>query len=80
MLRAMCLHLGITFRSEMISWPAGKRDSDGVWGKYWYETVWASTSFAEYKEIPLDLPAAQLAIAEQADPFYQVLYQHRLQA
>jgi len=80
MLRAMCLHLGITFRSEMISWPAGKRDSDGVWGKYWYETVWASTSFAEYKEIPLDLSAAQLAIAEQADPFYQVLYQHRLQA
>lgn len=78
MLRAMCEHLGISFRTEMISWPKGKRDSDGVWGKYWYDSVWKSTSFGEYREKPLELTAPQQAIADEAEPYYQVLHQHRL--
>ena len=78
MLRAMCNQFGITFRTEMIVWPEGKRDSDGVWGKYWYDSVWQSTGFAEYEEKQLNLTPEMQQIAEEADPYYQVLYQHRL--
>ncbi len=78
MLRAMCSQLDIPFRTEMIAWPEGKRDSDGVWGKYWYDSVWKSTGFAEYEEKPLNLNPEMQQIADQAEPYYQVLYQHRL--
>ncbi len=44
-LAALCAALGIGFDEAMLSWPAGSRPTDGVWGKYWYASVWASTGF-----------------------------------
>ncbi len=45
MLQALCATLGITFDSAMLHWPAGRRATDGIWAKYWYDTVERSTSF-----------------------------------
>ena len=39
-LRAMCRHVGVDFTPRMLAWPPGRRDSDGVWGRYWYDAVW----------------------------------------
>ncbi|HEY0437357.1 MAG TPA: hypothetical protein VGC92_11990 [Phenylobacterium sp.] len=47
LLTALCAALGVEFREEMLSWPAGRRDSDGVWAPAWYEAVERSASFAE---------------------------------
>ncbi len=80
MLEAMCDRLGIAFRTEMISWPAGQRESDGVWGRHWYDAVWRSTTFEPYRDKSPKLPPELRAIAEEAEPFYQVLYPHRLVA
>jgi hypothetical protein len=44
-LRALCAALSVPFSVSMLSWPAGPRDSDGVWGPYWYDSVWRSTGF-----------------------------------
>ncbi|NCF36349.1 MAG: HAD family hydrolase [Gammaproteobacteria bacterium] len=79
MLRAICGRLGIEFSSQMLSWPAGPRDSDGIWAKYWYESVWNSTGFAPYREKPPQLNQRNRAIASDARPYYETLYQHRLQ-
>ena len=49
MLRALCAALGIPFSAAMLSWPPGPRDTDGVWGPYWYESVWRSTGFGPYR-------------------------------
>ena len=38
--------LGVPFDDRMLAWPAGPRDSDGVWAPHWYDSVWASTGFA----------------------------------
>lgn len=46
MLRALCAALDIPFTDRMLSWPAGPRRSDGVWGAHWYPAVEASTGFA----------------------------------
>ena len=44
-LPALCSALGIGFDEAMLAWPAGPRPTDGVWAKYWYASVWASTGF-----------------------------------
>ena len=79
MLRRLCARLDIDFDPAMLSWPAGPRDSDGVWGKYWYDSVWQSTGFAPYRERNYDLHAREAAIAAQARPYYERLYRQRLQ-
>ena len=40
-LRWLCDWLGIAFTDRMLSWPAGPRDSDGVWAPHWYDAVLA---------------------------------------
>ncbi len=74
-LRRLCSRLGLEFENNMLDWPKGPRDSDGVWARYWYESVWNSTSFAPYRERPLSLKARESRIADQARPFYERLYQ-----
>ena len=49
-LGALCAALGIAFDEAMLAWPAGPRDTDGVWAKHWYARVWASTGFASPAE------------------------------
>lgn len=44
-LRALCAALGVPFSPAMLSWPPGPRPTDGVWGRYWYQSVWRSTGF-----------------------------------
>lgn len=78
MLRALCSLLHIEFDPAMLSWPPGPRASDGVWAKYWYDSVWKSSGFETYREKPLHLSKREREIADQAQPYYQQLYQHRL--
>ncbi len=77
-LRALCAALGVPFTDAMLSWPAGPRDTDGVWARYWYESVWRSTGFGRYRAPERTLPAPLAALAEQCQPYYQRLRAHRL--
>ena len=79
-LRALCLHLGIAFTARMLQWPAGPRDSDGVWAPHWYEQVWKSTGFDPWqpREVRLD-PSAQ-RVADACRPVYERLWQQRMRA
>ena len=78
MLEAICARLEIEFVPAMLSWPKGARDSDGVWAKHWYDSVWSSTGFATYREKDYQLSAKDLKISRQARPYYEELYQYRL--
>ena len=49
MLATLCEALAIPFDAAMLSWPAGRRESDGVWAPAWYHAVEESTGFAPYK-------------------------------
>ena len=76
----LCVSLGIEFSDRMLSWPAGKRDSDGVWAPAWYDTVERSTEFApprapaEIKNVGDNLRR----IADAARPHYERLAAFRL--
>jgi hypothetical protein len=79
MLTALCDAVGVPFREEMLSWPAGPRDSDGVWAPAWYAAVERSTGFAA-PERPASAPLADdlRKIADQARPHYEALARWKL--
>ena len=49
-LSKLCNYFDISFLEEMLSWPAGHRKSDGIWGSHWYKNVINSNGFLPYKE------------------------------
>src|SRR5689334_11891126 len=73
-LSKLCAALGIPWTDEMLSWPAGRRDTDGVWAPAWYDAVERSTGFERPKEENRPaLPDHLRAIAEAARPHYENL-------
>ena len=72
-LRLLCDQLGVGFDAAMLSWPAGPRDTDGVWAPHWYESVWASTGFAPYRRSATTLPDRLKPLLEQCLPYYEEL-------
>jgi hypothetical protein len=81
MLRALCAALGVPFSERMLSWPPGRRSTDGVWAKYWYDRVERSTGFegAEAAELPR-LSGRLAELEAQCRPLYEYLHAHRLRA
>lgn len=78
MLRALCDHLSIRFETAMLNWPAGPRDSDGVWASHWYSAVEKSTRFGPYQPVTGELDPALGAVLERCQALYDELYAHRL--
>ena len=76
----LCAAVGIPFSDAMLAWPAGPRDTDGVWAPAWYDTVERSTGFdvARAEEDPAPLDADLQRLAEAARPFYERLAAHAL--
>jgi Sulfotransferase domain len=72
-LRALCDALDVPFDPAMLSWPAGPRDTDGVWARYWYDGVRRSTGFGAYRESSAELPARLEPLAQRCMPFYAEL-------
>lgn len=78
MLSAICERLGIPFMDAMLSWPAGPRDTDGVWAPWWYKNVEKSTKFEMRKPFAGILPDSLQRIADAAQPAYERLSKHKL--
>ncbi len=79
MLKKLCRTLGIPFTNKMLKWPKGRRKSDGVWGKHWYNAVEQSTSFQAYQKKNEKIPIEYTAIYEESTEFYLQLYNQRIQ-
>ena len=79
-LRALCEWLGIAFTDRMLHWPAGPRDSDGVWAPHWYARVWASTGFEapDGDVAPPTLSGAAARVADACMPHYARLRAARM--
>jgi len=78
MLRRLCNHFGLDFTERMLSWPAGRRRSDGVWAKYWYDAVEKSTRFQSREKREIRLEPRARAIAEESRAAYSQLYDKRV--
>ncbi len=70
----LCTHCGIAFHENMLSWPAGKRLSDGAWAPYWYGNVEASTGFsAPSAQRTITLDKQQQKIADACQIHYDAM-------
>ena len=72
-LRWMCEIADVEFTERMLEWPAGPRESDGVWAPYWYSDVISSTRFERRRSRSVELGPAALEVVEHAQPFYERL-------
>lgn len=77
-LRWLCDWLGIEFTDRMLHWPAGPRDSDGVWAPHWYAAVERSTGFEPWRPRTIDLSDHDAAVAAACRPAYDALAARRL--
>ncbi len=78
MLRALCAAIEIPFTEKMLSWPKGRRASDGVWAPHWYDAVEQSTGFRPYVETSVSLTPRLEAIAEACEEDYTMLRLSRI--
>ncbi len=72
-LSLLCKALDIEFQESMLNWPAGARESDGIWHQHWYDAVKKSTGFSPQKSNYPALDEAQEAIADECMPYYNAL-------
>jgi hypothetical protein len=80
-LRALCAALDVDFDPAMLSWPAGPRDSDGVWAPHWYDGVRASIRFSAPTtagSADAAVPGRLLPLLETALPYYDEMARERL--
>ena len=78
MLHKLCEKLEIRYSDKMLTWPPGKRDSDGVWGHHWYGNVENSTGFQAYQKKEEEIPKEHSEIYKKCRKYYQQLYQQRI--
>ena len=84
-LSKLCAALGLEYTNAMLSWPAGRRSTDGVWAPAWYSAVEQSTGFGPPSSrtnisLPISLPDDLQRIAEEGRSHYERLSAFRLQA
>jgi len=77
-IRLLCDKLHIHFQSSMLNWDAGPREEDGVWAKYWYQSVHESTGFGSYREKDEDLPSSLNPLYDECMEYYGKLEQLQL--
>lgn len=72
-LERMCNDAGISWTEAMLRWPSGPRPEDGVWGPFWYESVWRTTGFDVFVDAEPPLPTPDVPFLEEAVILYDQL-------
>lgn len=79
-LTALCEALQIPFYKEMLQWPAGPKQEDGVWAKYWYSNVHKSKHFEKQETSSRELPNYLQPLYLESKNYYDQLYNHSIKA
>ena len=77
-LSVLCESIGIPFSKRMLSWEPGPRNCDGLWGKYWYDSVWKSSGFSPPTPKDGVLSEHLHSVLEESTIIYQELREMRI--
>lgn len=78
-LHLLCKAVGVEFTDAMLSWPPGRRSTDGVWAKHWYAEVERSTGFWPFQQRNRQVPAKLRDVYDCCQSIYERLRAKRLQ-
>ena len=67
----LCDLLNIPFSQNMLSWPEGRRASDGIWANHWYKSVEASTGFTKQTTSRINLSSEAKQVVDEVMPYYE---------
>ena len=80
LLGEFCARMEVPFSERMLAWPAGRRATDGIWARHWYEAVERSTGFEPWQARPRQVGPELEPLLAECLPLYEELYRHRLGA
>ena len=76
-LKKICISVGIRFSQKMLKWPKGKRKSDGIWAKYWYQNVENSSGFQPFQKKNIVIDKKLIPLYDKCLADYNSLYEKR---
>jgi len=77
-LSILCSKLNIDYCESMLSWKEGSHSYDGLWGKYWYESVKNSSGFkVQYKNIT-EPTSFEKDLIDHVTPIFEKLNKYKL--
>ncbi len=77
-LKILCERLEIPFTEQMLHWKKGRIPEDGIWAKYWYNSVHNSTGFGEAKRDDFELPESLLPLYQDCLSYYKQLIPYKI--
>ena len=77
-LAQLCDLIEIPFDRKMLSWEAKPRSEDGVWAKYWYNSVHQSTEFSKYSPNINPFPEHLNTLLNECLPHYNRLIKYSI--
>ena len=77
-MESLCRAVGADFDEAMMSWPPGRRETDGIWAPHWYGAVENSTGFAPYRPKNEPVPDFLEPVLGECQRHYDHLAAHRL--
>jgi hypothetical protein len=80
LLGKLCAAFGLEATDEMLTWPTGLRDSDGVWASHWYASVVKTTGFQDWRPREGELTPELARVCDECMPYFERLYEQRLTA
>ena len=81
LLARLCERVALDFQpGVMLSWPPGRRGTDGIWAKHWYASVERSSGFEPWSPRTAELDDKLKGVYERCCEPYAFLYEHRLRA
>jgi hypothetical protein len=78
MLRLLCDRLGVEFTPRMLNWPAGPRETDGIWAGHWYHEVVKTTGFLSRAPRARPAPRGMDELLRECRTHFDLLYRHRI--
>jgi hypothetical protein len=79
-LRLMCESLAVEYTDRMLTWPPGRRATDGAWAAHWYANVERSTGFEKPREVSEEAPARLSGLLRECGRIYERLAERRVNA
>lgn len=77
-LTSLCDALGIPFDPAMLTWTAGPRSIDGVWGTHWYKRLHTTTGFEGPAAKAGSVPPELAEVYAACKPLYERLTEYAI--